>query len=254
MVQTMDKRYEYKFKIDAFSPDTIPMARLAEYMADLATLLGEKERVHFARLEEGSTVLVPGIENEAYPKVQTRLATINVMEDEGPEEALRAIKAIDARLAADNAVGHLYAEGGAEIIHFPGCEKPKPLTFGAFSQEGSLDGVLIKVGGRDATVPVHLQEGQLVHICNANRDLARELAPHLFGETLRVHGTGRWERDADGQWALKRFNIAHFEVLDDAPLTELVGRLRQIPGNGWKDMEDPYSELKQLRQGPDEVH
>ena len=32
---------------DSFTPATLPMARLAEYLADLATVLGEKEHVHF---------------------------------------------------------------------------------------------------------------------------------------------------------------------------------------------------------------
>lgn len=36
----------YRFKIDAYSPDTMPMARLAQYMGELAVLLGEREAVH----------------------------------------------------------------------------------------------------------------------------------------------------------------------------------------------------------------
>jgi hypothetical protein len=32
---------EYRFRIDAFTPETMPMARLAEYMSQLAQLLGE---------------------------------------------------------------------------------------------------------------------------------------------------------------------------------------------------------------------
>ncbi len=48
---------------------------------------------------------------------------IDVVEGEGPEDALRAFKALDRRLAEDNATGHLYQGDGAEIIHFPGCEK-----------------------------------------------------------------------------------------------------------------------------------
>jgi hypothetical protein len=37
--------HQYRFKIDVFDVDNIPMARLAEYMAELAKLLGEPERV-----------------------------------------------------------------------------------------------------------------------------------------------------------------------------------------------------------------
>ena len=52
----MNEDYEYRFRIDVFKPDTMPMGRLAEYMADLSQLLGEKEQVHFVRLEEGSKI------------------------------------------------------------------------------------------------------------------------------------------------------------------------------------------------------
>ena len=68
-----DAQREYRFIIGAYSPDTLPMSRLAEYMADLARLLGEVERVHFACLERGSTTLVQVVEPEAVPEVQQRI-------------------------------------------------------------------------------------------------------------------------------------------------------------------------------------
>ncbi len=40
------------FSIDAYSPETIPMAKLADYMADFASLLGEDNAVDFAGLEK----------------------------------------------------------------------------------------------------------------------------------------------------------------------------------------------------------
>ena len=186
----MDKGKEYRFRIDAFTPQSIPMARLAEYMADLAVLLGQKERVHFVGVEKGSVVLVQNVEDEATPKVRERLAAVH--NNIAPHDAMKAFREIDKRLAADNAVGHLCL-GEAEIIHFPGCEKKQPLSFGAFTEHGSLDGVLIKIGGKDETVPTHLLDGKIVHICNSSRELARDIAQHLFRETLRVHGDGRWE-------------------------------------------------------------
>ena len=248
----MREFYEYRFRIDVFTPDTMPMARLAEYMSDLAQLLGEKERVHFVRLDEGSTVLVQKVETQAQPKVNERLQ--GAVSGEGPDDVIRTFRAIDRRLAQDNAVGSLFEEAGAEILRFPGREAPKPLTFGAFNEHGSLDGVLIRIGGKDATVPVHIQDGEVTHQCNATREMARNLAPYLYGATLRVHGEGRWERDAEGVWLLKRFNIQDFETLDDAPLRSVVDRLRQVRGNRWKEMEDPLAELQRLRQGYDETH
>ncbi len=220
---------EYRFVIDAYSPETLPMSRLAEYMADLARLFGTAERVHFVRLEAGSTVLVQTVEAEAATEVRNRIDAVAA--GQGPEEATRAFRTLNRYLAADGATGSL-RDGGGEVIPFPGRGHPPPLTFGAFNQPGVLDGVLIRVGGRDDTVPVHLLDGETVHLCNANRDMARRLAPYLYGAPLRVHGDGRWDRDADGGWEMKRFNVSDFEELDEAPLGEVVGRLRDVEGTG----------------------
>lgn len=35
-------------------------------------------------------------------------------------------------------------------------------------------------------------------------------------------------------------------------LTEAVEQLRAIKGNGWKDVDDPWEELRRIREGPDE--
>ena len=139
------------------------------------------------------------------------------------------------------------------MIRFPGCEAPAPSTFGAFNQSGVLDGVLIRIGGRDDTVPAHLRDGDTIHLCNATREMARRLAVHLYGPPLRVNGNGRWERDAYGRWVMKRFNITSFEELDDAPLGEVAQRLRAVEGSGWKEIEDPTAELRHLR-GLEEAH
>ena len=42
---------EYRFVIEAYNSNTIPISRLAEYMADLARQSGEPDCVHFMRLE-----------------------------------------------------------------------------------------------------------------------------------------------------------------------------------------------------------
>lgn len=245
---------EYRFKINAYTPETFPMARLAAYLGDLAVLLGEKEHVHFLRLEPGSTVLVQRIDRESVPRVRDRIHAFTRGEGEGADDARNAFKAINRRLAEDNATGQLCGENGAEIIRFPGCSQPRSLTFGAFRQPGSLDGVLIRLGGRGETVPVHLADEGAVHHCFATREIAHRLAPYLFEAPLRVHGTGRWERDAEGAWQLKRFDIADFETLDDSPLGVVLARLRRVPGSDWRAVDDPYAELQRLRHGPGEVH
>ena len=201
--------------------------------------------MHFVRLEEGSTVLVQSVEPEAAPDVKERLRALR--QDRPPGDAAKAFTALNRYLSDDNATGILQESGGAEVIRFPGREAPAPSTFEAFNQIGVLDGVLIRIGGRDDTVPAHLRDGDTIHLCNATRGMARHLAVHLYGPPLRVHGNGRWERDADGCWVMRRFNITSFVELDDAPLGQVAQRLRDVEGSGWKEIEDPAAELRRLR-------
>ena len=247
----MKEQHEYRFVIDACSPDTLPMSRLAEYMGELARLLGSPDQVHFVRSEGGSTVLVQSVEPEAAPDVRERLHSLQ--HDNPPDDAAKAFTNLIRYLAGDNAMGILQEGGSAKVLRFPGCEEPAPVTFGAFSQTGVLDGVLIRIGGRDETVPAHRRDGETIHLCNTTREMAKRLAVHLYGPPLRVHGDGRWARDADGCWVLKRFNITSFDELDDAPLGEVAQRLRDVEGSGWKEIEDPTAELRHLR-GLEEAH
>jgi len=135
------------------------MARLAQYMQNLAAMLGHDAAVHFDTLKPGSTQLVTKIDHEDVPKVATHLA--QVKRGEGSAEATKAQTEIDRLLAEDNATGFIYedADEHAKIIAFPGVTRPKPTTFGPFNQEGSLDGILISVSGADQTVHLQLQNG-----------------------------------------------------------------------------------------------
>jgi hypothetical protein len=229
---SMSDRHEYRLKIGVVSVASLPMCRLAEYMSELARLLGEQEHVHFLHVEPGSAVLVAGVEDPAVVKVGERLRAVR--DGCGARDAMQAYKALDGLLAKDNAVGTLFAEGGAEVIAFPGCTGPKPLRYGPFREEGSLDGVVIRVGGRDETIPVLLKDaGGAEYPCQTNLELSKKLAQLYRGPTVRVYGSGKWVREENGAWTLQQFDITSFDVLDDAPLTDVVAKLRAVEGAGW---------------------
>jgi hypothetical protein len=247
----MVNRREVRFTIDAYTPDTIPMARLAEYMAQVAMVLGEPRNVHFMRIEPGSMALVQWIEPEAVPKVEDRLAQIR--RGNGPPDVVNAIKLINRKLQEDNASGVLSSGEEKEILTFPGRRAAESWTFGAFNQQGSLDGIVVRLGGRKDLVPVLLESGpDVYYTCLASRDIAKRLAMHLFTTQVRVYGTGRWHREANGQWMLDRFTIGSFDVLNDEPLTAVVTALRDLPGSEWPTIEDPWAELDTIRHDPDE--
>lgn len=248
----MSGRYEYRLRIDIFSIETLPMARLAEYMADLARLLGEQERVHFVRLEQGSAVLVSSIEETSAPKLTERLQ--KVQQGHGPKDAMQAYAALDSLLAKDNAVATLTGEGGAEIIAFPGRTRPKPVRYGPFRDYGSLDGIVIRVGGRGDTIPVLVRdaEGAEFH-CQTTVEMSKQLAAHYLGATVRIHGNGKWVREEDGSWTLQEFDIESFEVLDDSPLMDVVAKLRTIEGSEWSK-DGTLGDVLGLRQEEGPTH
>ena len=246
-----DSPSEFRFIIDAFTPDTLPMSRLAEYMADLARLLGEVERVHFLRLEAGSTALVNRIEPTAVPIVRKRVQSVT--SDDVPKDVAKAFSGLNRLLTEDNAIGTLRENESDVVVEFPGRGQEEPVTYGVVSQPGALDGELIRIGGRDDTVPVHLRDGEAIHICNTNREIARGLAGHLYGKPLRVQGIGRWERDPDEGWKLRRFNINAFQVLSDTLLSEVVGQLRGVEGSEWNNVDDPSAELNRMRRS-EKIH
>src|SRR5215475_7856931 len=119
--------------------------------------------------------------------------------------------------------------------------------------QGRHDGIVVRISGRRDLVPVLLELGPHVYYtCVASRDIAKRLAMHLFTTQVRVYGTGRWHREANGQWMLDRFTIGSFDVLNNEPLTAVISELRDRPGSEWPTLEDPWAELNAIRHAPDE--
>jgi hypothetical protein len=237
---------EYKFEIDAFSPDTIPLARLSQYLADVAKMMGHESSVHLSRIETGSTVPIIRVDWEAEPKVRERLLAVKV--NQGPAEARRAYKEINKRLIEDNANGILIDPSLTNIISFPGRDGANQPQFGPVAQPGVFQGILIKLGGENDPVPVHLQDGDEKHIVLAQRRIAKQLAVHLFGPVIRVEGNGRWQRNRMGDWEMLEFRVTNFDVLPDGGLKSGVEALRAIPA-AWKDSDNPIEDLLRIRAG-----
>jgi hypothetical protein len=244
----MNTPVEYRYIIDAFTPDTLPMARLADYMREVAALLGEPERVHFDRMERGSAVLVSKIEPVARPRVWSRVH--GLLDGTAGEDVRQAFRKLDVMLAEDNAVGELTG-GYGQVIDFPGRNRPQQQVYGPFNQDGTLDGRLVRVGGRGPQYRALLDDGHRVYPCLVTKEQAKKLAQHLF-DPVRVTGRGRWTREAGGEWKLHAMRVYSFEVLDDRPLSAVVAELRKVEGNGWREVDDPYGVLRRLRHGDDE--
>ncbi|MBC6403346.1 MAG: hypothetical protein GDA35_06965 [Hyphomonadaceae bacterium] len=140
----MGKRYT--LYIDAFSPRTIPMARLAQYMQNFAALLGHESAVRLQGLESGSTRIVTAVDLEYVPKVDRRL--------------------IDRLLAGDNATGFIYAgeDESARIIPFPGVtgleagDLVRQDETSPYKDYGTLEGTLRTISDETGGVKIRIQD------------------------------------------------------------------------------------------------
>jgi hypothetical protein len=237
---------EFKFKIEAYTPTTMPLSRLTEYLKDLIEIFGEDKSTHLIRIEESSCAPVFLVDPEAVPKVEHRFQEIE--QNTAPANVLSAVEKINRKLRMDGTNAAMVGPSGDNVIYFPGAER-ESLEY-ALNQPGTLDGVPIVVGGTKDYVPVHLEgRGGKQYICTAHRDIAKEIAKFIFTTVVRVEGVGRWLRNAEGEWELQSFKVGTFKALaklSDISLSESLEEMRQIPAK-WKELEDPIGDLTRLR-------
>lgn len=233
------------FQIDVFKPDTLPMARLAEYLSHLSSLYGSKEKVHFKGVESGSALLKANVEDEAYPKVMDRINSLN--SGEGLREVQKAYDQIDELLRQDNAVGEIRV--GAKVIPFPGRNKILDESI-VVTQWTEIDGVVIKIGGKDNSVPVTIldSEGKTYNCQIYGVDRAKELSKYFFGQTLRIGGEAKLIRHPENGWNIQSLVIKDFEPISEEPLGVVLENMRALEGIGWKAEENPVEAWLSIRR------
>lgn len=240
---------EYVFRIDAFTPDSLPMSRLAEYLAALAKMIGHEDNTHFVSIEEGSAQLVHRVEAVDAPKVEARLNGIRT--GSAPRDAEKARSHLDDLLANDNAIGSLTERrSGKVIVPFVGRNRPKPVQFPPFREDAAIQGQVVSIGGRDKTAHAILQDGDLTHTnLSMSREVARRLSPLLYGPLVRLHGNGRFERGSDGIWKMLDFRVQTFEEVDQKPIADALKDIRELEGN---PLMQPDAYLSSIETSDDE--
>lgn len=240
----MDAPTAYEFVMDRFTPDTIPMKRLAQYLDKLAGLLGCPKYVHFKKITKGSARPAWNVDAIAAAEVANNLLAA---ESSDWIEGAKLRKEINRMLMDDSQVAYLRVVKGPKVMQFAGRNTPISQEV-SVHESGELDGVVIRVGGRDKSVPVQLQsaDGEY-HNCNTTRSIAKQLAALLFDKQVRVSGEGQWTRTAEGVWILEEFQITNFVVLGDSAPSNFLEDMRAIAGSGWNEMPDPQAELKRMR-------
>ncbi|HSY92152.1 MAG TPA: hypothetical protein VK812_12315 [Candidatus Binatus sp.] len=258
----MPKTYaEFKLSITGkingqdITPLTLPMARLAEYLTDFATLLGHKEYVHFTNVEEGSAAPVALVEIEKHTQVRDRIK--QAASGTGLSDAPSIYAKLNTRFTEDEGYGAILEKIGDKevgVIEFPGKKRRLSPIYGPIKESAFVQGELKRVGGQEPTIPVHVQDSDgKWYYCWTRKPIAVQLASFLFQE-VRLNGIATWQRDENSTWTPLDFEVQSFiaPLGHEAPST-ILSELRAMPGNDWNELDDPLGELRRLRHGEDDL-
>ncbi len=257
----MKEHDEYELWIDAYSPETIPLERLAAYLAALAKLLGNEKSVHFRKLLPGSVRPVAWVEWEAVPKVAQRVERASHMDSRPANDERAAFKELNSLLMSDNAVAKLNrteatnkARRPETVLNFPGRDTPRPARFGPFNEAATIQGQLRRIGGKDASAHALIVDAEgRSWPGECKRDLAQRMAPYLYRD-VRIIGEARWERDEEAKWKLIDLRIHDFAPMADETLLDSVDKLRALRSSDWASVKDIDGAIRASRGHDDELH
>jgi hypothetical protein len=221
------------------------MNTLAEYLLDLAVILGEPHSVHFDRIEDGSAVPVINVEPESEPQVIRNAQ--RARGDDAPKHVREAKERVERRLVSHNAKGAEVIDStrGFTLLKFKGRDSVVE-PWGPIRQSGELTGLVAGISERADGVSIRIKDGDKYVTCHSKHDVARDLRPFLLEDKpVRVQGFGKWIRNDQGEWELDEFTIAGFVELNAAPLNDVLSDLRNIKSK-WLDGSDPIGEMKKL--------
>lgn len=239
--------WTYDLHVFGIRPRQIPLEDVGELAKRLSDLLGCGEHLRFAKLKTGSTSLLARVMPPAVDAVQVNILRAKQADGTAPSKVAR----IDDYLAARGWHGELRNRQGRVLLVFPGVADGKlDQEVRTVQQLDSITGRVIKIGGRDDTVPMQLQglDGRYIDVTVKGRDLAMQLGSLLFQE-VRVSGLATWQRDAEGQWLCTTMIVTEFDKLSTKPLVDLFDELSHLPGNEWNTMDSPDDEWLRIRRG-----
>jgi hypothetical protein len=217
---------ELEFVIPAFTPETMPLPRLLEYLREIATVVGVAEDMHLIRIEENCTKPVFKL-----PRPTAALARRQA-------DAVRQGRGTAAQRGAFDKIRQMVRHDGGEpanlkdrsgvILSFLPLESSDAIV-ATVRQPTSFDGELMRIGGAGEYSAVQMRDvaGKIYSGFTASRSTAKAMCGMLF-EPLRVTGTGTWERTRNGHWNLSRMLISSFERIEDETAEEVMRRLGAV--------------------------
>lgn len=242
-----ERPWSFTLRLLGRNPEQVTMDRLAEYMSAMANLLGTDNHPVLHGIKRASTGIQARLprEREHYAAARIGQGKNNPTSPPG-----RQLAKIQNLIDEDDIQGAQLFNRDQKIIALFTRQPVETIEQPTIQQTGTVDGIVTGLVGSDDTMHLHLRDwmDRDLKILVRDESIAREMLRHFRGSTLRVTVSGSWKRTEDG-WVPENNKVSaqSYEVLEDTPLTEIFARFAAVPGNGWKEMEDPQRLLAELR-------
>ncbi len=235
----------FEFVLPGYTPETMPLNRLIEYLNQLMVILGNPSDLHLIDIKKSSTKPVFLLPHHA--AVIARKRARETWEGGGPVRAREAYRRIRRMVSDDGGKPAVLTSKKATILEFPSVDVGADQEIGSVRQATSVTGELIRVGGETEFDQILLRDvsGAVIAGCFATKDVAKKLAKHLH-ECVRLHGVASWHRDRHGRWQIARMKVQTFEQVDDESLSDAVAAV-QAAVTDWP--EDLSEKLLEMRRG-----
>jgi hypothetical protein len=218
---------ELELVIPAYTPETMPLDRLLQYLQQIGEVIGEPQEMHLVRIESSSTKPVFKVPIPLAMLVRERAAAVR--SGSGTQVQRAAYNRIRQMVRKDGGKPASLKDRTGIILDFPPTLEEAE-TISGVRQASSFDGSLLRVGGVGEYTPILMQDlsGNIFAGFSAPKILAKAMAKLLF-EPIRVSGIGSWDRSPAGEWKLSKMLIQVYEPLSDETLDEVFQKLRAAP-------------------------
>lgn len=236
----MSDAKHYTFRIQKFTPETMPFGRLVEYYAEIKRMLGVADNLHLTDVFQSSHGSKFRVDFNHETALQKRIAELNA--GTAPKPASRAQDTLNAMLKADSTSADFIDNMGQNVIVFPGKGVDSQASI-RMRDSATFVGELYHIAGTKDDAKIRIStEAYGVVFCTTTRDIAKALRDFLF-EDIKVSGRGTWTRDELGKWDIDDFAITDFAPVKRESLRESIDRIRAV-GIEWP--EDVLADLRDI--------
>lgn len=235
----------FEFVVPGYTPETMPLDRLIEYLNQLMIILGNPSDLHLVEIQRSSTKPVLIMPHHAAVKARQRAR--ETWEGGGSARARGAYQRIRRMVSDDGGKPAVLSTREGMILEFPGVELEADQEISSVRQASSVSGELIRVGGESEFDQILLKDisDKVISGCFATKEVAKQLAKHLH-DYVRLHGIASWQRDRQGNWQITRMKVQTFEMLEVDSLGDAIADVQKVIGD-WPD--DLANILLDMRKG-----